>query len=210
MGKYAFIAFIFCIVQCSSLQFSKYNHFWDWFKGKPGIRNTTWIPRMNQKTCNCDYYYTGERHPYYLWFRLPEIIFNPQGGLHIPEHNGPDRRNVIGKRRMKRVDKQGRVHTYYKKVYACKHFGEGERKSFQFMIQDAGYIEYILPYRILSSDDKQAQPREIATFYIALPAKIAFDIFRASVYILNDIIKIPIMPFAAIYYSDQEPKYDEY
>ncbi|MCB1190216.1 MAG: hypothetical protein H7A23_08190 [Leptospiraceae bacterium] len=194
----------FLFVNCSSFQFSRHNDFWDWFKGKPGIRNTTFISRENQRACNCGPDYTGERHPYYLWFRLPEILFNPQGSFYIPEHIGPDYSQVIGKRRVKRVDKHGVSYTYYKNIYACKQYKEGERKSFQFMIQDAGLVEYIFPYRILTKTTKKGQFPKIAAFYLALPVKLAFDSFRAVTYILNDIIKIPLMPIAVLYYYDKE------
>ncbi|MCP5496951.1 MAG: hypothetical protein H7A23_20550 [Leptospiraceae bacterium] len=62
---------------CSTFQFQTYNNFWEWYKGKPGLTNTLEVPtdengKMEEVAIEM------ERHPFYLGFRTPELIFNPQ------------------------------------------------------------------------------------------------------------------------------------
>lgn len=200
----SFCIFLLTLINCSTFQFSKHDGLWEYVKGKPGTYNS-----MKVNDGASDGYLVGERHPYYLWFRTPEIIFNPQGGLHYPDAYVKDARGV--------KDKSGKVYNTAEldqlKDEDLKLILLGQ-KNFNFNRTDAGILDYLLVYRELldESGGEEEKSSHIAAscLYVGIsPIFLAFHIpFRLIVYPIHDVIKTIMLPVAAIYYSTQPSEED--
>ncbi|MCB1194232.1 MAG: hypothetical protein KDK90_27600, partial [Leptospiraceae bacterium] len=130
--KYKFTFSLLLLFNCSSFQLSKHDGFIDWLNGKPGMKNTEFISKNPRSGV-----VIGERHPYYLWFRTPEIIFNPQGGLYYP-----DMFIMVDYELYDTTD----LSSVKDEKYKLKILN---RRNGQFTRVDEGLIDYLFQYREL-------------------------------------------------------------
>ena len=185
--KYKFTSFILLamIYNCSSFQFSKHDGFWEYLKGKPGLQNAKDLEEIPRNGIMF-----GERHPFYLWFRTPELIFNPQNGIYYPD--------MIVK--------------YDDKLYDTKDLSDvkdeitrekilGYRNGY-FTGMDSGLIDYILQYREFF--DPSGKPYRSAVRCIYFPIFFPMSLIyfgRIFIYPIHDVIKTVMLPVAAVYYT---------
>ncbi|MCB1191667.1 MAG: hypothetical protein KDK90_14585 [Leptospiraceae bacterium] len=170
---------LFCFSNCASLQFSKHNEFWDWLIGEPGIDKAM---KKNNKITGI----IGNRHPFYLWLRTPEIILNPQGGLYFPD----------------------RIVKYKNKFYSTNALTEMkdqklkkillDKRDMIFITMDAGLVEFILPYRFILG----GYMNKAATSCVLSPLILTIGLPpRLIIYPIHDVIKTVMIPVAAVYYT---------
>ncbi len=140
-----------------------------------------------------------QRHPYYLWFRTPEIIFNPQGGLYYPD--------MIVKVFLK--DEHGKLYTkFYNTADLPNIKDESLRRKIlnqrvsTFKFYNAGLVELVLPYREIGAAINGVTDPYGLIFcspYVifAIPFRAAQLIF----YSIHDVFTTVMLPVAAVYYT---------
>lgn len=196
--RYLIILFL---CSCSLGQLREHDSFREWFIGKPGLGNTILIiDDSDCKPVDADSYtdeiakigqvnrINGERHPFYLWLRFPEVILNPQGGFYMPERKYHFRR-------------------FSKTEYRCATLEEGDGRGFGFfMFFEAGLIDYAIPYRLWTSDKGlQEKVAYTITCWFTFPIVAIFKIAGPLIiYTVHDVAKILVIPPAAMYsYQEQ-------
>ncbi|HNO24981.1 MAG TPA: hypothetical protein PKK94_18535 [Leptospiraceae bacterium] len=205
-GKNA-VFIIFCIFElmlsnCSIFQFSRYSDFADWYIGKAGFYQTLQVPDLKKGRCfgdNEDYNYViiaEDRHPIFLHFRTPEIYWNPQGWMYYPSTF-----NYCG------ILKRGRIPSKYKKVPLGR---SAESRSLNYLGGEAGLLDSLIPYKVLTAENMDMDSKMQFVYFSPILFFFNFlgKLFVFPVYMFHDIIKIPVIPAAVIYYSipsEKEP-----
>lgn len=193
--KLSLFIIIFCFINCSSLGLRNYDNFWEWFKGKPGYSRAI-DSRITYMSGEPRRGIVGERHPLYLWFRTPEILFNPQGGIYYPDM-------IIVMRGSK----------LYNTADISKVESQEEREKIiqkrndTFTVMDSGIVDYVLQYRSIT--DPYSGIKETLRNYAVFPIVVITLSIRAIVYPIHDVIKTITLPFAVLYYTVEYYKSDE-
>ncbi|MDX1958751.1 MAG: hypothetical protein SFU98_09270 [Leptospiraceae bacterium] len=122
-----------------------------------------------------------EKHPYYLHFRIFELLVNPQGGFYYPKRKS----NLYGE---------------------CITLEKGIGKnSSRFDFQESGIIEFIA-YRDWTSKDQNFKQK--IYYSITKPFFIFGYVYylvpRLIVYTAHDLLKTVYIPYAYGYYSFKE------
>lgn len=230
--KQFFILILLIFINCSTFQLEKHENFSEWFFGKPGFTGMVYQkneeclePFINNNPCACivgmsnrkdviipRYKILGNRHPFYLFFRFPEAIFNPQGGAFIPKR-------ILPSQPTEKKDKYEfppNFHSYSMqfRYYHCEKLEEGDLtfmygrlwySELGYMILDAGLIEHIVPYRIWTSNESPgSKVLETGKTWILSPIGVIFKAVILSFYVVHDVVKIPVIPVAIIYYSTNQ------
>ena len=173
------IFYIIIFSNCSIFQFKSHNSFSNWYFGKPGMENAFKGKYFENKDC---YDQSERRHPYYLHFRIFEVIFNPQGGAKYPDYLTKCNPEANSQEKIDDI-----------------HMG--------FNIGDAGLIDALISYRYVSYINSRSDSSAI--HYILIPfvsiasvgLNLLSDIVRIPLYVLHDVIKLVAVPFAGIYYA---------
>jgi hypothetical protein len=161
---------------------SEKEDFPSWYYGDPGLAGAL-------GETDCDRYadhIQERRHPYYLHFRTPEVILQPQGGAHYPARTTAERR-------------AGRKDAT---PPACEKVGRGW-ETFRFDAVDAGVVDMVVPYRKPFADsDYRTQPaRRNLTYARGVVYNTGLAaVMKAPVYIVHDILKTLYIPVAGAYY----------
>ena len=185
MKGFTIIVLIFFFLNCSSVQFRDDDNFWDWMKGPAGVRGKsgTNVNPMSEPEHGT---IIGKRHPFYLWFRTPEIIFNPQGWIYYPdmivEFNG----KFYNTTELSNIKDERLKETILM------------RRSNFFRYHEAGLVEYVLPYREIID----GRPSNAVFYFFLSPILIPITyIERLIFYPIHDVIKTVMIPVAAVYYT---------
>ncbi|MCB1194237.1 MAG: hypothetical protein KDK90_27625 [Leptospiraceae bacterium] len=181
--KLIVIVLLSSFYNCSTIQLNKHNGFWEWFIGKPGTLNAGGI--REEPT---DGVILGDRHPFYLWLRTPEIILNPQGGVYYPD--------------MIIIGESGKIYnTSQMKENGTKMLPE---RNLAFHVKETGLIDFLLMYREIF--DPSGDMRFVGAYCVLFP----FFLFlftgknlvpKIIVYPIHDVIKTVMIPVAAVYYT---------
>jgi outer membrane protein OmpA-like peptidoglycan-associated protein len=176
MKVLSLFSILFFFTNCLSFtEFSRHDGFWDWLKGKPGYELTK---SLNNKCASDSEIIIGSRHPFFLHFRLPELLINPQGGLEYPE-----RQSNLGK--------------------GCNTIAKGtgkESKRFDYL--EAGLLE-LIAYRDWTAKDEDLMDKTGYTLIkpLSILGYAFYLIPRVIVYTWNDVFKTIAIPIAGVYYS---------
>ncbi|MCB1194281.1 MAG: hypothetical protein KDK90_27855 [Leptospiraceae bacterium] len=183
MKKIIFIVLV-SFSNCSSLQLDKHDGFWDWLKGKPGYENSKEVGERKGVIL-------GERHPYYLWFRTPELIFNPQGGLYYPDMIMEHKDEFYETSDLSKIENEQIRNTI---LY---------HRNEMFNLWDAGLIDYGVQYRELIDPSGKIYyaARNYVSSYLLLA--VLFPI-RLVVYVFHDITKTIMIPATVVYYLTED------
>ncbi|MCB1194282.1 MAG: hypothetical protein KDK90_27860 [Leptospiraceae bacterium] len=186
-AKYScvFLFFVALFESCSTIQFSKHDGFWEYLKGKPGLQNAKDLIEVPRKGIMF-----GERHPFYLWFRTPEIIFNPQGGIYYPDM----------------------ITEYGDKLYDTRDLSNIKEEKLKkgilsyrnglFTGMDGGLLDFILQYREWMDPSGNRQKAVIICTFSPIWFSINL-IYHGQIFIypIHDVIKTVMIPVAAVYYT---------
>jgi hypothetical protein len=197
---------------CSYMQLSRYDNFGEWYLGKPGLANTITVKKINDTTkwlLEPAPLIAGRRPFIYGHFRLPEILFQPSGGLFFPARTNASQisssttttyttvYNSAGYADHTNVSSI----TAYTGVYdrSCERAGSSD--WFGFCIHDAGMME-LLPYRYYFSNADAGKKVGMTFLWPVIYAiNVSEDIFwRAPVYAVHDVGKTLFIPIALVYY----------
>ncbi|MDJ0802435.1 MAG: hypothetical protein QNI97_06165 [Desulfobacterales bacterium] len=167
------------------------DNFESWYYGDPGLAGA-----LDEK--NCDRYadnIEGQRHPYYLHFRTPEILLQPQGGRNYPE----------------RQTAENRAGGFTSNRISCEKVSQGW-ETFRFDVVDAGLVDTVIPYRKSSAinDREEGGGRKSLNYAQGLLSNSGLTVvMKAPVYIVHDILKTLYIPVAGTYYlfkPDEPPE----
>ena len=169
------LAGVVFLPSCSPFQFEHHASFGQWYRGKSGFDRA-----LVSSSCPT----LEERHWLYLHFRLPELIFNPQGGLRYPE-------------RCFRTQGGGWAYA-----------GEGVVTSSvtdHFTGTDDGLVEILFSYRSLNVESSVGEPME-ETHLVrdSLGRLIIYPVSlipRLPSYAIHDIVKTAMIPYALVHYT---------
>ncbi|MCB1194273.1 MAG: hypothetical protein KDK90_27815 [Leptospiraceae bacterium] len=176
--------------------FDKYDGFWNWMIGRPRQYEDPMLEPVAGKIVD-------EKHPYYLGFMTPEIIFNPQGGIYYPD--------MIVQVYVK--DDRGKLHSkFYNTADLANIKDESLRRKIldkrfsNFKKFNAGLVEFILPYREITSaingDDAETPHYvQICGSPLLLIFAIPFRVVQPIIYLIHDVLKTLMLPVATVYYT---------
>ena len=161
---------------------SEQEDFKSWYYGDPGLAGAL-------GEADCDRYadnIRAPRHPYYLHFRTPEVILQPQGGARYPERTTAERR----------------VSRYDPDPAACENVGPGW-ETIRFDAVDAGIVDTVIPYRSSSvvNDHRTGFGQQSLGYAKGVVYNTGMAaVMKAPVYIVHDILKTLYIPVAGVYY----------
>ena len=188
------------IVNCSSFQLSKHNGFWEWFIGKPGALNAAYIPDDP-----IDVIILEERHPFYLWFRTPEVILNPDS---FKVYDNYSECTNYFYRCEGAMDTSKRQHC--NRPICCKGTAWSTTASVSAI---SGIIDFFGFFIIITKDNLFTNKEEVTKDCISLcglagltiPYIFTYNLLgnfiKTIIYIPHDIIKTALVPIAGGYYT---------
>ena len=143
-----------------------------------------------------------KRHSYYLWLRTPELIFNPQGGWHHPiavmirDHSLTKRSNDDSAILM-----HGKEVLYYHCIKGPVYYDRD--RPLEYGIIDGFAV--IIDNDLVESGRKELdQTTRIILAPFGFIAIVLIKAYMLPFYVAHDVIKIPLMPIAAIYFATKE------
>lgn len=160
---------------CSPFQFEHHASFGQWYRGKSGFDRA-----IVSSSCET----LEDRHWLYLHFRLPELIFNPQGGLRYPER------------------------CYQAEGGGWYYAGEGvvppSGKAY-FTGKDDGLVEVLFSYRSLNVDRVDGMRVEDTLIIRDTVNRLFIYPFslipRVPFYAIHDVVKTAMIPYALVHYT---------
>ena len=180
---------------------NKYSGFGEWYIGRPGLKNTYEVinPEDDCLTDNKDIIVRieEERHPFFLHFRLPEVIINPQGGIYFPKVS---RDCVVLNERGK---KGGLEYETRFSLLAMDRSHQSGRKGNVTQGGLSGFIDTFIPYRLYTAKDvgtEDAMWLTIITPILGVGQLMHIFYIEIPVYFVHDVTKTVTIPFAGIYY----------
>lgn len=191
IANHAFLVLLllFFLNNCASLNMAAHDGFYEWFIGKPGYWNGMTIEKEPFEGTM-----VGERHPYYLWLRTPEIIFNPQGGLYYPDMIAKDYRDgkFYNTAEISNITDKAKQERIFKK------------RNNLFMELDIGLVDYLIGYRDFNDPNGEEVNACFPFRFIALPILPIWSFLKTFKYIyypIHDVVKVVLLPVAGVYYT---------
>lgn len=193
------------ISNCSVCQMNKYNGFGEWYFGRPGLKNTYEIFNPGEE-CITDgkeiiVRVEEERHPFFLHFRLPEIIINPQGGFYFPKTSRDC--FVLNKRGTKEdLD--------YNTFYDLFLLERTRRPGKKFNVVQGGIpgvVDTFIPYRLYTAKDvttKDAVLMSLIAPIFGFGQVVLIFYIEIPVYTIHDALKTAVIPIAGVYYLSRD------
>ncbi len=156
--------------------------FKNWYYGDPGLAGALGEAECDRYADNIE----GQRHPYFLHFRTPEILLQPQGGAHYPA----------------RQTAESRAGGIKSNEPRCEKVVKGW-ETFRFDAVDAGWVDTLIPYR--KSSTVNDRDRGMGEHSLAYAEGLLYNtgmtaVMKAPVYIVHDILKTLYIPVAGTYY----------
>ncbi len=160
----------------------QHKDFASWYYGEPGMAGAL-------GEAQCDRYadrIQGDRHRYYLHFRTPEVLLQPQGGDHYPA----------------RLTSEGRESNSEPDIQTCEQAPKGW-ETFHFNTVDAGLVDTVIPYRRETAVNERE--RGFGQASLAYAEGLTYNtgltvVMKAPIYIVHDILKTLYIPVASTYY----------
>jgi hypothetical protein len=183
---------------CSSMSFSQFETFDDWLIGKAGFDQNT---KAGQEARTGNHFLITERRPS-TWghFRLPELLYQPVGGGTFPRAD----EIRVTRRPYRHVFTEEGVEMEGKYTVIEEGFANSaetiawERGHYwdSFSFRDAGLVEVLVPYRVLSSDCENK-------LVGVLKGYVGFSLgllFRVPAYLIHDVVKTAMIPSARAHF----------
>ena len=190
-----------CVTIGSTIQFNEKQNFWDWMIGDAISINKN-VSKEKLKSAFGRCIYKEKRHPYYLWFRTPEVLLNPDSFKNYPVFS-----------------KCGRY--LYKNCDFYKHPDEQPNCNLPECCKDniliistefsivTGIIDYLLLYSVnvltISEDGLPTKCSPVIGLTFLIPLHFFYNLisngFKIVIYIPHDIIKTALVPIAGGYYT---------
>jgi len=211
MGKISFhfhsILLFSLFINCSIFQMNKYNGFGEWYFGRPGLLNTYEIINPEDKCISegTDVLVRveEERHPLFLHFRLPETIINPQAGFYFPKVSRDC--FVLNER-----GEKGGLE-YETKLDRKSKPGSGMKSTITFG-GFTGITDTMIPYRLYTAKDVDSKDAFLFSLIAPLAGFMNYALIlyiEIPVYFVHDVLKTATIPFAGIYYLNQNKNTEE-
>ncbi|MBN1900953.1 hypothetical protein JW926_06455 [Candidatus Sumerlaeota bacterium] len=217
----------FALTGCGAFHTQSAGTFREWMVGKPGIYGALY-GKNGVGALNVNY--AESRKPYFLWFRTFDLIVNPYGGLHYPEMSGnkyfsiwgwaPDMLCLYSGAYENSPGLKGIfpipifIYPFFMVIFWCgylcqtKSF-EAQEYSVIFYQQDAGIMDYVIPYRAVSGKTEKDRAYGLLTWITKFDLLISIPHFcsRAVVYPIHDVLKtLAVLPAWIVYSVKDEPE----
>ena len=176
---------------CSIFEWGEYNSFGEWYIGPAGMTKAL-------SGTGSDEGLRVDRPPIYGHFRLPEIIFQPAGGLTYPSRRTTSNDDLAKIISYAAAASSGDSHPGFSYSIVSRN---GPEDSLAFDWGDAGLVE-VIPYRTYFSDKGIGYKIGIT---LVQPLTSAINVlttafWRLPACVVHDTLKTATIPFAAIHY----------
>ncbi|MHC4514687.1 MAG: hypothetical protein ACYTGW_18460 [Planctomycetota bacterium] len=184
---------------CSIFEFSEYDGFGEWLIGPPGFS------KMLYGTDSSEGIY-GDRPFIYGPFRLPELVFQPVGGLKYPKRRTITNES-LGDAMAAAADaqSQARATGYGQASYTrVTRVETGADNCLAFDWFDSGIVE-IIPYRAWASEKGVGYKLGVTAMQpLNGMMMVMMDTMRLPFYFVHDALKTVTIPVAAAYYATKD------
>jgi hypothetical protein len=181
---------------CSMFELGKYKSFGDWYVGPPGF--TRALEGTGADSID------GDRPPIYGHFRTFEILFQPVGGWHYPARSTATNGTLFeAMAAQAEAQRQAEYSGYGTATYTSTRIHTDKAtESLSFDWYDGGLVE-LVPYRTYASDEGVGYKVGVTLMQPLNWCWMLVNdvVIRAPVYVTHDVLKMVMVPVAAIYYA---------
>ncbi|MCP5493564.1 MAG: hypothetical protein H7A23_03345 [Leptospiraceae bacterium] len=192
----------FLLMNCATFELNQYTGFWDWLIGDPSTcPESRSSKRKTKKTAFDPCELTQKkRHPFYLWFRTPEIIFNPDSFKVYPAYSECGKRMYLCE-----FHKKTKSQPYCTIPNYCEETFDITMKYFSY---STGIIDYILLTNTNIFINMEEYPEDCHPAFCSgclgngmIVYNLQSNLLRLIIFPIHDIIKTALVPIAGGYYT---------